>query len=78
MENSRGVSPVVAITVLTGITVLLAALVGGLVFGIIDTDQDTAFAGVTFSQTSDTTVEVRVDSLGKANSLIVQTAEVSS
>lgn len=70
----RGVSTVIGVTVLIGIVVLLAALVGGAVFGIADTTRDTAFAGVTISQAADTDVEVRVNSMEKAEALLIETA----
>lgn len=72
--SNRGISTVLGVAVLVGVVVLLAAVVGSFVFGITDINRDTAFAGVTVSQTGESTVEVRVDSMGEAEALLVETA----
>jgi archaeal flagellin N-terminal-like domain len=71
-----GVSPVVGVTLLIGVTVILAAVVGGFVLDLGNNVQENPQAGVSFSQDG-TNVSVQVVSMENADSLDVRLDETS-
>jgi flagellin-like protein len=70
--DKRGVSPVIGVILMVAITVILAAVIGTFVLGLGDSVQQNAQAGVSFDQTSDTTVVVTLNSAQRADSITVQ------
>lgn len=67
-----GVSPVVGVTLLIGVTVILAAVVGGFVLDLGNNVQENPQAGVSFSQDGNS-VSVQVVSMENADFLNVTT-----
>ena len=76
--NDRAVSPVIGVILMVAITVILAAVIGTFVLGLGDSVQQNAQAGVSFEQTSDSTVIVTLNSMQRADSITIQAEDTDS
>jgi flagellin-like protein len=73
--DERGVSPVIGVILMVAITVILAAVIGTFVLGLGDSVQQNAQAGVSFDQTSESTVAVTLNSMQRADEVEIRVEE---